>query len=333
MNLRLCLLLFVICIAIDLKDACAVEPVTPDASLEVRAVLDYLHEMNGKKTLAGQMWVPWGDDEIEYVERVTGKLPAIRGHDYIHERSNKRENELMIAWWREGGIPTAMWHWGAPTKGEGYNESKMGIDIERCFVEGTAEHAAMWQDLARIADRLTELRDAGVPVLWRPLHEFDGGWFWYGMGTDEQFVRLWRTMFDYFAKERGLNNLIWVLCHSGRPRTGWDPGPEYYDLVGADTYTHTMQPWLYKWVKMAYNDAGPIPLHECGQIPDPDQSFERGTPWSWWMVWHTGYLQQHDPEALKHAYQHELVITRDELPRFVPKVDSKAETGEDTADD
>lgn len=311
------------------SSARAVEPVTPDALPEARAVLDYLHEMHGKKTLAGQMWVPWGSDEIETVERITGKLPAIRGHDYIHERSNKRENELMIEWWRSGGIPTVMWHWGAPTKGEGYDQSKMAIDISRCFEDGTCEQAVMWTDLERIADHLTELRDAGVPVLWRPLHEFDGGWFWYGMGTDEQFIRLWRTMFDYFAKERGLNNLIWVLCHSGRPRAGWDPGKEYYDLVGVDTYSHDMQPWLYKWVKMTYGEEGPIPLHECGKIPDPDESLAGGTPWSWWMLWHTGHLRRHDREALKKAYNHELVITRDELPKFVKDVDRQTATGDD----
>jgi hypothetical protein len=311
------------------SSARAVEPVTPDASPAARAVLNYLHEMHGKKTLAGQIWVPWGRDGFEYIEQVTGKLPAIQGHDYLDPRTNRRENEVAIAWWRGGGIPTFMWHWGAPTKGPGYPQSKMAIDISRCFEEGTPEHKAMWEDLKRTADLLTELRDAGVPVLWRPMHEFDGGWFWYGMGTSEQFIRLWRTMFDYFAKERGLNNLIWVLCHSGRPRAGWDPGKEYYDLVGVDTYTHEMQPWLYKWVETTYNKPGPIPLHECGRIPDPDESFAGGTSWSWWMVWHGGYLFDHDREALKKAYNHEQVITLDELPKFVKSVDGSMANGDD----
>jgi hypothetical protein len=327
--MRVILLLIAFVVASSSLSTLAVEPVTPDASPEARAVLEYLHEMKGRKTLAGQMWVPWGADEIETVERITGKLPAIRGHDYIHARDNMRENELMIEWWRAGGIPTVMWHWGAPIKGEGYNQSKMAIDMSRCFVDGTPEHQAMWQDLARIADSLAVLRDAGVPVLWRPMHEFDGGWFWYGMGTDEQFVRLWRTMFDYFAKERKLNNLIWVLCHSGRPRTGWDPGKEYYDLAGADHYGRGTQKWLYDWVKKLHGDEGPIPYHECGTIPDPDKCFAEGTAWSWWMLWHTGYLRNHDQEALKKAYQHERIITRDELPRFVKDIDRAARNSHD----
>ncbi|MCJ7449945.1 MAG: glycoside hydrolase family 3 C-terminal domain-containing protein [Bacteroidales bacterium] len=140
-------------------------PVTPNASQEARALLNYLYSVYGKKTLPGQMWVPWG----------------------------------------------------APSIGEGYENSKKEINIDRCFEPGTEEYKAMWSDLKRIADHLTELRDANVPVLWRPMHECDGNWFWYGKQGGERFVKLWRTMFDYFTKERKLNNLVWVLCHTGEP--------------------------------------------------------------------------------------------------------------------
>lgn len=160
----------------------------PKASKEAKqlykTLLKYHRE---KKTLSGQMWVPWGIDEIEYVHNTTGKYPAVRGHDLIHDRSNQREIDLLIEWYRRGGIPTLMWHWGAPTKGEGYEQSKMTIDVAQCFVEGSPENKAMWTDLKRVADWLTLLRDAKVPVLWRPMHEFDGKWFWYGKGGGELF--------------------------------------------------------------------------------------------------------------------------------------------------
>lgn len=289
-------------------------PVTPNASAEARALLNYLHSMNGKKTLSGQMWAPWGIDEIATVSNWTGKFPAIRGQDFIHEQSNPREVQLASEWWRAGGIPTIMWHWGAPSRGEGYPQSQLEINIDRCFEPGTPEHTAMWADLKRIADHLTVLRDANVPVLWRPMHEFDGGWFWYGKGGGERFKRLWRTMFDYFVHERELNNLIWVLCYSHELRNGWDPGSAYYDLVGPDSYGTGIQAGLYNRVRQMHGDDGPIPYHECGTIPDPGESFRQGITWSWWMLWHTNHLSNHDRDALVRAYNHDLVVTRDELP-------------------
>jgi hypothetical protein len=309
----------VVLAALDLTGSCvsAANPVTPDASPEARALLNYIHAMYGKKTLSGQMWVPWGGDDIQTVKRITGKLPAIRGQDYLHERDNDRETELAIQWWNSGGIPTIMWHWGAPTKGEGYRQSKMTIDFDRCFEPGSAEHAAMRKDLERIADQLTKLRDAHVPVLWRPMHEFDGEWFWYGKGGGERFIRLWRTMFDYFAKERKLNNLVWVLCHSGKPKADWNPGKEYYDLAGPDSYGRGIQASVFSATKRIHGDAMPIVFHECGVIPDPDECFEQGVTWSWWMLWHTRHLSRHNREALIRAYNHDRVITRDELPRIL----------------
>lgn len=181
--------ILLLCAAVGTATTCALGaiPVTPGASPEARALLNFISSTYGKQTLSGQMWTPWGVDEISTLQEITGKLPAIRGQDYIHERSNGRENRLAIEWWAAGGIPTIMWHWGAPSKGEGYNQSKMSIDIDRCFERGTAEYTAMWEDLERIADHLTELRDAKVPILWRPMHEFDGGWFWYGKGVHTAF--------------------------------------------------------------------------------------------------------------------------------------------------
>lgn len=224
-----------------------------------------------------------------------------------------------------------MWHWGAPGKGPGYENSKKGIDIDRCFEEGTVEYEAMWDDLKRIADWLTVLRDAHVPVLWRPMHECDGNWFWYGKGTGEQFTRLWRTMFDYFAKERQLNNLIWVLCHSGQPAAEFDPGEAYYDLAGTDSYSQEpVRKDMYERVKQIHGAERPIPYHECGTIPDPDLCAAQGVNWSWWMLWSREYVTGYDKEMLKKVYSHDNVLTLDELPPimdYLPDFPNVQETG------
>lgn len=303
-------------------------PVTPNASDEAKALLNYLYSIQGEKVLAGQQ----GSDETEYIKQLTGHYPAIKGLDLIRENENQEVIQSVIEWWRKGGIPTLMWHWGAPGKGAGYENSKKEIDIERCFLDGTVENKAMWDDLRRIADWLTVLRDANVPVLWRPMHECDGDWFWYGKGTGEQFCRLWRTMFDYFTKERKLNNLIWVLCHSGQPAAEFDPGEAYYDLAGADSYSkERIRKDMYEQVKLIHGDKRPIPYHECGTIPDPDLCAAQGVNWSWWMLWSREYATNHDKEMLKKAYNHDLVLTLDELPPimdYLPDFPNISETRE-----
>ena len=300
--------------------------VSPNASPEAKALFKYIHSQYGKKTLSGQMFAPWAKtDETELMKQITGKYPAIRGQDLITESANKTEVQQAIAWWKAGGIPTIMWHWGAPSVGEGYENSKGTIDVAKCFQEGSAENKAMWADLKRIADHLTVLRDAKVPVLWRPMHENDGGWFWYGKGGGANFVKLWRTMFDYFAKERKLDNLIWVMCHSGTPKADWNPGTGYVDIAGGDTYAKTDDPQggIFDAVNNIYGKTMPKTLHECGILPDPDKSFNQGTTWSWWMLWHTSFAENHNRDALKRIYAHDKVVTRDELPAWSPLVEAE----------
>jgi hypothetical protein len=292
---------------------------TPNPSKEAVALYRYLLDMKGKKILSGQQDSPWGIDEFAYLQTNTGKQPAIKGMDFITKNDNAGEVQKAINWWKAGGIPTIMWHWGAPTKGDGYEQSKMEIDVSRCFVAGTAEYTAFWAELRMKADLLQKLKDANVPVLWRPYHELNGNWFWWGKKGSANFKKLWTTMFDYFVKERGLNNLIWVLCYTGSPDAAWYPGDQYVDIAGADTYGSGDGPQMnmYNAVKSITKDKFPIAYHECGIPPNPDQCISQGGMWSWWMEWHTDYLVGVDKTYLKYVYDHHLVITLDKVPNIM----------------
>lgn len=147
----------------------------PSSSPEAQALYCYMQNIFGERILSGQMWAPWGIDELDYIQNVTGKQPALRGMDYIHDNDNAAETQRAMDWWNNGGIPTIMWHWGAPGVGEGYENSKVRIDIERCFQQGTQEYNDFWRELEEKADLLEQLRDANVPILWRPFHELNGG--------------------------------------------------------------------------------------------------------------------------------------------------------------
>jgi len=315
-------ILTLICIlGLSVSNAIGVIPVTPNASSEARMVFKYLQEQFGKKILAAQHGA---QKQYEYVHDVTGKYAAIWGTDLIFSNRNDRLMNETIGWWAKGVIPTVMWHWGAPTLGEGYEQSKGKIDVNRCFESGTPENVAMWADLKRIADNLTILRDAKVPVLWRPLHECSGGWFWWDKSGGEAFKKLWITMFDYFSKERGLNNLIWVLGYDGSPSAEYDPGKAYYDIVGSDNYDKSIGSHLNMYdacVKLVGNSM-PVAFHECGLPPDPVECKKDNAMWSWFMVWDS-FIQKVDTTHLKNVYNSDLVTTLDELPNWAEMLKGK----------
>lgn len=294
------------------------------ATKEAKALYAYIIDMFGKKTLTGQMFSGWGFDEINYVHKITGKYPAIKGFDFIQSSLNDSVVRGAIQWWKEGGIPTIMWHWGAPGIGEGYPNSKKEIDITKCFQKGTGEYDSFWTELKTKADLLERLQKAKVPVLWRPFHELNGNWFWWGKQGPGNFKRLWITMYDYFVKERKLNNLIWVLCYTGEPDSAWYPGNQYVDIAGADIYGKgdSPMPEMYKAVKAITGNRVPVAYHECGVPPDPDKCFKDGVMWSWWMEWHTQFIRDVDTVYLKQVYNNNLTITRDEVPDIM-KIYSK----------
>lgn len=293
----------------------------PNASQEAKNVYNYICSVYGSKMLSAQMESTWvnnnPDDEMDYIKSVSGKLPAIRGLDFIngdYDGVVKRATE----WWNRGGIPTICWHWGTPPNGDaGYESSKGTIDVAQAVTPGTTLNTQMLANMDKAAEALKKLQAAGVPVLWRPFHEFDGGWFWWGKGGGDNFIKLWRIMYDRFTNYHKLNNLIWVLGYSGEVKSGWYPGNAYVDIAGADTYSTGTQNGLYNKVKAIVGNEMPVCYHECGAMPDPDAMLSDGTRWSWFMVWHTSYIKQTNSAAtINKVYNHNFVITLDELPNL-----------------
>ena len=190
--------------------------------------------------------------------------------------------------------------------------------------DGTPENKAFIENMDKAGRALAELQEAGVPVLWRPFHEFDGAWFWWGKGNSDNFKRLWIMMYDHFTYDLKLNNLIWVLgySHNGTDYMGkparWYPGDEYCDIVGADSYEvdiNGAEERLHKVVKKITKDTKPLIFHECGLIPTEEQLKE--TPWCSFMTWHTEWLiDTNTKEHLSELYNSDYVITLDELPDF-----------------
>ena len=242
----------------------------PNADNNTKKLYDYINDVYGTAIITGQQestWMGSPDYEMDYIFENTGKYPAIRGLDFMNNDFDGVV-ERSIEWHEKGGIVTICWHTGVISSG--YQESKDdNPDFSKLLTEGTDEYNEMIESWDKAAVALQELRDAGVPVLWRPFHEFDGGWFWWGKGGAENFIKLWRMMYDRYTNYHGLDNRIWVLGYSHKMENvkDWYPGDEYCDIIGADTYDIEIVHKLYRKMKGVTDAPKPLCLHECGENP------------------------------------------------------------------
>ncbi len=287
----------------------------PNADERTQRLYSYICGIFGTSMLSCQMESTWKgtpDYEMNYIEKTTGRLPAMRGLDFMNNDFDGVVRRA-IAWDAKGGIVTICWHTGV--YGSGYRESLDETpDFRKLLTPETDEYNGMMASWDRAAKALQQLQEAGVPVLWRPFHEFDGKWFWWGKGGGGRFISLWQLMYKTFTEDYGLNNLIWVLGYSGDVKRGWYPGDEYVDILGSDTYDNSTN--LRAWRKLVQMSDKPLAFHECGNVP-PVEQFERdGDLWAWFMIWHTDHIMGNNKDNLTAVYNHEKVITLDELPEF-----------------
>lgn len=294
----------------------------PNATENTKKVYKYICDTYGKNILTGQQestWMGSPDYEMNYLLKNTGKLPAIRGLDFMN---NDFDGCVTRAkeWWDKGGLVTICWHTGTDFSSNYDRSLADELDWDKALTEGTDEYNALISGMDRaVVPYLQQLEDADVPVLWRPFHEFDGAWFWWGKGGPENFKKLWRLMYDRYTNVYGLDNLIWVLGYSKNQleMENWYPGDEFVDVIGGDSYDPGTNHDLYESVKKIAADGMPITLHECGTIPSDKEMQADGTKWVWFMTWHTDVLTNSDsntPERLKALYNTDYYITLDELP-------------------
>ena len=205
-----------------------------------------------------------------------------------------------------------------PNKDYAFYKADTEFDATNATVEGTWENKVFTEDLKNAAAYLKLLRDADIPVLWRPFHEAAGGWVWWGKDA-ASFKSLWIAMFNYFKTE-GLDNLIWVWTTEGND-ADWYPGDQYVDIVGRDVYNKETADCVSEYTSIAENYGNKIvSLSECGTVGLISEQWASGARWSWFMPWYDGTNEDGSPvvhadEAWwKDAMSQEFVVSREELP-------------------
>ena len=333
------------------KPADAFKPVSENASQNTKKLFEFLRDNFKKRTLAGQqMLFPDEFEDIVYY-RETGDLPAIKGFDFMDETGRHEyytQVDRAMKWAKQsGGILTFCWHWYVPldiddySKGFNFYSENSSFDLVKAVTVGTKEYEFIIDDIDCIAKCIKRFADENIPILWRPLHESNGAWFWWGKRSDETkeaYKKLWYMIFDRLENFYKLDNLIWVWNGQDKQML---VSPNTFDIVGDDIYLeipndHSSQLARYEYMKECAKDKM-ITLSECRFIPDPNEMEKDDVHWLWWLPWWGIFVYKFDEnrcqvlgndgrpvineellprELLKKSFSDDRVITLGKLPWF-----------------
>ena len=314
--------------------------VNPNASKEVARVMEYLGAISGKSIVTGQHTKTEAQPELDHIQKVTGKLPALCGFellgyspnidfDHSDEECLKEVYENIgtldkaMEWaLNKKGLLTFTWHWFSPIGGcnKSFFTKHTDFNPEKALINGTPENIALLSDMDFMADKLKAFRDKNIPILWRPFHESEGKWFWWGSMSFEVSKQLFRLMYDRYTNLYKLDNLIWVW---NSPEPDSYPGDDVVDIITRDLYpprhSHSGLKKEYdELVRITPSDKL-VALGEIGTIPSLEMLSETRVPWCWYMCWCGDFCTGEEwtsNEELYNAYHSDYAITLDKLPEL-----------------
>jgi mannan endo-1,4-beta-mannosidase len=290
-------------------------PVTPKASAEVKALLKLLYDISGQYTLTGQHNYPnVRDRNSQFARRYIGKTPAIFSTDWGFAKDGDTDSYLarpdiveeVKRQHQRGSLITICWHAVPPTANEPITfrppsdnissdslVSVQGQLLDQQFQDvltpGTKLYTQWCAQVDTIAVYLKQLRDAHVPILWRPYHEMNGSWFWWG-GRHGKYgtAALYRQLFDRLVNRHKLNNLIWMwsVDRPVKSEMRFDdffPGKNYVDVLTLDVYGSDFQKSYYDSL-VVLSQGKPIALAEVGN-PPALEVLEAQPKWTFYVTW------------------------------------------------
>lgn len=339
------------------------KPALSNKDSDYNALYQYLCESYGKQVLLGQHDTIGTSAETDMIYKTTGKYPAIRFGDLMlatEKDSITTDTEMNIAmdWASKDGIVGYMWHWAAPDDKREYYADQTDFDIKKAVTKEniaelsledikklqkdgkvSKECVAIVQDIDTVSEKLSTLRDEGIAVLWRPLHEASNGDFWWG-NDKEAYKWLWKLMYERQTKYHKLNNLIWVWSAQN---ADWYVGDKYCDVLSCDVYddgNKDAQVNIMLFLQSISKNK-PIAMSECGSFPDIQSIADEKAMWAFIGQWGGNYLMTDDgklaeenntaAELIK-MYNNNLTLTRDKLPDFTHLASSIKDTEEKSAD-
>jgi mannan endo-1,4-beta-mannosidase len=211
---------------------------------------------NAATQWANEQHLPAVAREKSDVKEVTGAYPAVYGHDFIHianftngawyDHEAQIAKELTIDAYNRGGVNTFAWHyWNPVSKGDFYWD-KSPVEAVSKIIPGGSHNDVYKNSLKEVASFAKSLIGADgklVPIIFRPFHEFDGDWFWWGKAHSSvnDYKTLYQFTVTYLRDSLGVHNFLYAWSpdknfNSEAQYLERYPGDAYVDVVGSDNY-------------------------------------------------------------------------------------------------
>ncbi|MBP3249911.1 MAG: glycoside hydrolase [Ruminococcus sp.] len=327
----------------DAKD----QLVNANAAENTKKLMTFLTENYGETVITGQYASSEENKELDLIYQTTGKYPVIR-FSAIHNSGSSfddayKDIDACADWYRKGGIVGLMWYWEAPDKKKpsvyaketdfSLSDAMTDIDIAKksqeeirgLFSEGKISEQCygLILDIDNMAGHLTSLRNKGIPVLWRPLHEGSGDWFWWGADGTDAYKWLWKLVYTRMTEYFELDNLIWIW--NGQSADSMVDA-KTFDIASLDIYLSPEKYFGSRYEQFAamqkiVGKDKLIALSECSSVPDIDITFRDNAVWSFFGTWYGKYLtdekgeysEKYCPkETLIRTYNSDGALTLDE---------------------
>lgn len=330
-----------------------------DAGKSAKELMSFFTENYGKYIITGQYASNEENSELDLIYRTTGKYPAIRfsALENIGESFDDSFKAIDAAadWYRKGGIVGLMWYWESPGKKSSVyakdtdfklSDAITDIDIAKLsqeeirglYGEGKISEQCygLMLDIDNMAGQLISLKNKGIPVLWRPLHEASGDWFWWGASGTDAYKWLWQLMYTRMTEYFELDNLIWIW-NGQSASTLVDKST--FDIAAVDIYMNSEKDYGSRYEQFAamqkiVGSNKLIALSECSNVPDIDSAFRDNAVWSFFGLWYGEYLNDKDgnysdkynkKESFIRAYNSDGALTLDEYIKLKEESVSEAE--------
>lgn len=296
-------------------------------------LLGYLRQISGRWTITGQHNKEPNSSPSQYTAKVhdiTGLYPGLWGGDFLFGADDVAHRQTMIdqaeTEWRNGSMVALTWHVCPPTRGSscgwdpgtGVTDDLSDSQWSELITDGSALNRAWKARLDEVVPYLQQLKDAGIPVLWRPVHEMNDGWSWWGgrPGADGS-RKLYQITHDYLKDTKNLTNLLWVwnvkdLDASRIPE--YYPGDSYVDIVSVDMWNSYFPSSTYYDTLRSLAGSKPMALAEVGRLPEPGQ-LDSQPLWSYFMCWSEQLTDPsyNTPDSIKSTYYDDRSLNQGEL--------------------